>query len=90
MTSTYAGCGCTSMTSSYAGPSFVPSCARSFGAEDDKGMSDRARYTGIGATLLVLFGMVYYFNEAEKEMRRSTPRKPIPTYTAPRAGASRK
>ena len=90
MTATYAGCGCTSMTSSYAGPSFVPSRTRGYGVEDDKGMSDRARYTSIGATLLVLFGMVYYFNEAEKEMRRSTPRKTIPTYNAPRAGASRK
>lgn len=90
MTSTYAGCGCTARTPSYAGPMFAPSRPRGYGVEDDKGMSDRARYTSIGATLLVLFGMVYYFNEAEKEMRRSTPRKAIPTYNAPRAGASRK
>ena len=78
------------MTSTYGRPTFVPSRPHGYGAEEDKGMSDRARYTSIGATLLVLFGMVYYFNEAEKEMRRSTPRKAIPTYNAPRAGASRK
>jgi hypothetical protein len=48
-------------------------------------MSDRARYTTIGATLLVLAGMVYFFNEAEKEMRRSTPKKPIPTRNVPRS-----
>jgi hypothetical protein len=90
MTSNYAGCGCTALTPSYAGPMFAQSRPRGYGVEDDKGLSDRARYTGIGATLFVLAGMVYFFNEAEKEMRRSTPRKPIPTYNVPRAGASRK
>jgi hypothetical protein len=89
MTSNYAGCGCTSMTS-YAGPSFVPARARSFGAEETKGMSDRARYTSVGVTLLVLVGVVYYLNDAETEMRRSTPRKPIPTHNVPRQGASRR
>jgi hypothetical protein len=53
-------------------------------------MSDRARYTSVGVTLLVLVGLVYYLNDAETEMRRSTPRKPIPTYNVPRQGASRR
>lgn len=73
------------MTSTHSGPTFVPSRPHGYGAEEDKGMSDRARYTTIGATLLVLAGMVYFFNEAEKEMRRSTPRKPIPTRNVPRS-----
>ena len=91
MTSSYAGCGCTALTPSYGRPSFIPSHTRSFGADEEtKGMSDRARYTGIGATLLVLAGMVYFFNEAEKDMRRSTPRKAIPTYNVPRASTSRR
>ena len=89
MTSTYAGCGCTALTPSYGKPTFVPSHPHGYGAEEDKGMSDRARYTTIGATLLVLAGMVYFFNEAEKEMRRSTPRKPIPTRNVPRSRPSR-
>jgi hypothetical protein len=77
----YAGCGCTSLAD-YAGPRFVPARPQGYGTE--AGISDRARYTGIGATLLVLAGMVYFFNEAEKDMLRRTPRKSIPATTVPR------
>ena len=85
MTSNYAGCGCTSMTS-YAGPSFVPARARSFGAEDDKGMSDTQRTGGLIAAGVALVVMVLVFSS----LAPPASARPIPTRNVPRQGASRR
>ena len=78
MTSSYAGCGCTALTPSYAGPSFVPSHARGFGAEGAKEeMSDRARYIGMG--LCVVF--IYLVHKASGGFA------PPPVYKTPRSTA---
>jgi len=84
MTSNYAGCGCTSMTS-YAGPSFVPSHARGFGAEETKGMSDTQRTGGLIATGVALVVMVLIFNS----LAPPASARPIPTRNVPRSRPSR-
>jgi len=89
MTSSYAGCGCTAMTPSYAGPSFVPSHARSFGAEGVKdGAGDRPRYGLAVASVLTIFALGWGLNALEQSASRSRPKK-IPTRNVPRSRPSR-
>jgi hypothetical protein len=88
MTSSYAGCGCTALTPSYAGPSFVPSRPRSFGAEGEKdGEGDRPRYGLAVVSILSLFALGWALNALEQSGPRAA--KSIPTRNVPRSRPSR-
>jgi hypothetical protein len=73
--SNYAGCGCTALTPSYAGPSFVPSRPGGYGVEKPGGLTDTQRYVGIG----LCFVFIYFVHKAAGGFT------PPPTYKPPRS-----
>jgi len=52
--SNYAGCGCTALTPSYAGPSFVPSRPGGYGVEKP----DQDERTGGEKALIIVLGLL--------------------------------